>query len=159
LLSPFILLLTTTMATETTRPALATNKLAMSKALGAAFLSHQVEQLEQKVSSGAGRGGSGYKKDGRRSQGYDGKGNELGKNSRRPGPDGVVVGQKAQQRRHAAGVPGSDYSRRSEDDAKGDKDADVVVVDASVLVHGIAHLKRWCRDGRQEVVIIPLEGL
>jgi hypothetical protein len=53
------------MATETTRPALATNKLAMSKALGAAFLSHQVEQLEQKVSSGAGRGGSGYKKDGR----------------------------------------------------------------------------------------------
>ena len=39
------------------------------------------------------------------------------------------------------------------------KDADVVVVDASVLVHGIEHLKRWCRNGREEIVIVPLEGV
>jgi hypothetical protein len=54
-------------------------------------------------------------------------------------------------------------ARRSSEDAKlgkgnKDKDADVVVVDASVLVHALHHVKKWCREGRDEVVIIPLEG-
>lgn len=39
-----------------------------------------------------------------------------------------------------------------------EKDADVVVVDASVLVHALHQVKKWCRDGRAEVVIVPLEG-
>ena len=51
--------------------------------------------------------------------------------------------------------------RRSSED-KGlrerEKDADVVVVDASVLVHALYQVKKWCRDGREEVIIIPLEG-
>ena len=47
--------------------------------------------------------------------------------------------------------------RRSEEN-RPQKDADVVIVDASVLVHGLYHLKKWCRDGREEVVIVPLEG-
>jgi hypothetical protein len=40
-----------------------------------------------------------------------------------------------------------------------EKDADVVVVDASVLVHALHQVKRWCRDGREEIVIVPLEGV
>jgi len=48
--------------------------------------------------------------------------------------------------------------RRSSDDDKEDKDADVVVVDASVLVHALYQVKKWCRDGREEIVIVPLEG-
>lgn len=40
-----------------------------------------------------------------------------------------------------------------------EKDADVVVVDASVLVHALSQLKKWCKDGRPEVILIPLEGV
>lgn len=39
-----------------------------------------------------------------------------------------------------------------------EKDADVVVVDASVLVHALYQVKKWCKDGRQEKIIVPLEG-
>lgn len=38
------------------------------------------------------------------------------------------------------------------------KDADVVVVDASVLVNALGQVKKWCRDGQEEVIIVPLEG-
>jgi hypothetical protein len=48
---------------------------------------------------------------------------------------------------------------RSSEDSKGEKDADVIVVDASVLVHAIYQVKKWCRDGREEVIIVPLEGI
>jgi len=40
-----------------------------------------------------------------------------------------------------------------------DKDADVVIVDASVLVNALGHLKRWCRDGQEEIIIAHIEGL
>jgi len=42
---------------------------------------------------------------------------------------------------------------------KGDKDADIIVVDASVLVHALYQVKKWCRDGRKEILIVPLEAL
>jgi hypothetical protein len=48
--------------------------------------------------------------------------------------------------------------RKSSEEARGDKDADIVVVDASVLVHALHQVKKWCRDGRDEIVIVPLEG-
>lgn len=57
-----------------------------------------------------------------------------------------------------------DKSRRRERTAKEGggkpvvKDADVVVVDASVLVHALGRVKKWCREGRGEVIIVPLEG-
>ncbi|KAK7018440.1 hypothetical protein R3P38DRAFT_3360194 [Favolaschia claudopus] len=35
-----------------------------------------------------------------------------------------------------------------------EQDADVAIVDASVLVHALRQVKRWCRDGSEEVVII-----
>ncbi|KAI0693470.1 hypothetical protein BC835DRAFT_1275941 [Cytidiella melzeri] len=149
-------------------PAITANRLAMSKALGAAFLTHQVEQLEQKVLSGGGRGGGGNWREGRRTQMFHGKGpgqadqtRERGGNQKRGGaPGGGGVGQKGHPRQNVSG-PGSEpeYQRRWKDDTKDEKDADIVVVDASILVHAIAHLKKWCRDGRQEVVIIPLEAL
>lgn len=41
---------------------------------------------------------------------------------------------------------------------RGDKDADIVVIDASVLVHALYQVKKWCRDGRKEILIVPLEG-
>jgi hypothetical protein len=53
------------------------------------------------------------------------------------------------------------HRRRLSDDPrveKAEKDADVVVVDASVLVHALYQVKKWCREGRQEIVIVPLEG-
>jgi hypothetical protein len=38
------------------------------------------------------------------------------------------------------------------------KDADVIVIDASVLIHALGQLKKWSRDGREEIIIVPLEG-
>ncbi|KAI0753594.1 hypothetical protein BC629DRAFT_1296992 [Irpex lacteus] len=144
-------------------PTMTANRLAMSKALGAAFLSHQVEQLEQKV-VGSGRGGGGGNwREGRRGQGFQGRGTGEREWGRRGGGGGV----KGQGRRNGSGSE-AEYStqRRWRDESRGErereekeKDADVVVVDVSVLVHGISHLKKWCREGRQEVVIIPLEAL
>ena len=32
------------------------------------------------------------------------------------------------------------------------------MVDASVLIHALYQVKKWCRDGRRKIVIIPLEG-
>ncbi|KAF9022827.1 hypothetical protein BDZ89DRAFT_1137121 [Hymenopellis radicata] len=73
----------------------------MSKALGAAFLRYQVEQLEKSVSPSPPR-----------------------KPSRR------------------ASSP-----------------ADIIVVDASLLIYGLHHVERWSKPDRQETVVIPLEAL
>lgn len=47
-----------------------------------------------------------------------------------------------------------DYNRERDQ-----KDADIVIVDASVLVNALGQIKKWCREGREEIVIIPLEAL
>lgn len=141
------------------------NRVAMSKALGAAFLSHQVEQLEQKVSGGGSRGGGGGGswREGRKNlgqgQGYQRGGGGFGSGSGEYGREGGGRGRGGGRRR--GGVEGErEYGRGWRGDVKEreEKDADVIVVDVSVLVHGIAQLKKWCREGRSEVVIIPLEG-
>ena len=41
---------------------------------------------------------------------------------------------------------------------RNEKDADIVVVDASVLIHALGQVKKWCREGREEIIIAPLEG-
>ena len=131
-------------------PMLTANKLAMSKALGAAFLNHQVEQLEKTVSA---KDYGGWRD--RRSQAIGDY--ARGGNNRRP-PQVVGGGPKVVKKGgERAEVNNADERRRRE--GTGDeKDADIVVVDASVLVHAISHVKKWCRDGRQEIVIVPLEG-
>lgn len=52
----------------------------------------------------------------------------------------------------------SQKPRKSNEELRGGKDADIIVVDASVLVHALHQVKKWCRDGRDEIVIVPLEG-
>ncbi|KAF8152549.1 hypothetical protein B0H34DRAFT_677853 [Crassisporium funariophilum] len=151
------------------------NKVAMSRALGAAFLNHQVEQLEKSVSSNGPASGNW------RDRKYPGNSFpplSPGGAKRGPNSPGIKV---AAQRKKAGGevqavagrerqvVKDKDFDRgvtssqsarrRSAEEEKTDKDADVVVVDASVLIHALYQVKRWCRDGREEVVIVPLEAL
>lgn len=129
---------------------LTANKLAMSKALGAAFLNHQVEQLEKTVSA---KDHGGWRD--RRPQANTDFG--RGPNNRRP-PQVVGTGPKIIKKGgDRTEVNGGEERRKREGTSDG-KDADIVVVDASVLVHAIAQLKKWCREGRQEIVIVPLEG-
>lgn len=123
----------------------------MSKALGAAFLHHQVEQLEKSVSNT--------------------DANRRTKDNRKPSsyysidsPRNYTQGSKARLSPTRPPKISSDGTIKSEQPPKKDyskfsKDADIVIVDASVLIHGIGHLKKWCRDGRDEIVIIPLEGM
>ncbi|KAJ7479803.1 hypothetical protein FB451DRAFT_1086367 [Mycena latifolia] len=127
------------------------DKKAMSRALGAAFLNHQVEQLEKSAASGNWRNrASPVQSSPKRGQQQPGS-NATIATTAKPAPRkknaGVLVIPKEA---HPASV------RRSMED---EKDADVVVVDASVLVHALHQVKKWCRDGRAEVVIVPLEAL
>ncbi len=127
----------------------ASNKLAMSRALGAAFLNHQVEQLEKSVHTGGNWRGRRSPETwrGETKRTVSGPGPKI---MRRRNDDG-------EDRARAESETAVREDRRSEE-RKVQKDADVVVVDATVLVHGLYHIKKWCREGREEVVIIPLEG-
>lgn len=192
-------------------PTLASNKIAMSRALGAAFLNHQVQQLEKTVSSAAVPGGSpsarGYGQH-HSYRGGNGRGSAHGgagaggwrererdrEGARRVSPSFTQPGHaggelwspdQKPKTRTGPGAVGPVKGRRKEESVsvsvEGDrvedrdrdrsrrkggrvgqgavaKDADVVVVDASVLVHALGQVKKWCRDGREEVVIVPLEG-
>ncbi|KAG1891639.1 uncharacterized protein F5891DRAFT_1211213 [Suillus fuscotomentosus] len=73
-------------------------------------------------------------------------------------------GNRSAKKSVAEAVPEREHSeakvqkpRKSSQEVRGDKDADIVVVNASVLVHALHQVKKWCRDGRDEIVIVPLE--
>jgi hypothetical protein len=141
----------------------------MSRALGAAFLHHQVEQLEKTISSNGPTSGNWRERKGL-TNGSPGSG--------RRGP--VPPGAKVPQRKRIGEVPAATLSRerapvkdkefnrnlnsgpaiirRSVEQEGKEKDADIVVVDGSVLIHALYQVKKWCRDGREEVIIVPLEG-
>lgn len=141
------------------------NKLAMSRALGAAFLSHQVEQLEKSVTRGP---ASGNWRDRRQPQA------DLGVPHPNPNRRSTIIhgaklrpasGQKQTKKEYIDRERDSpDPKHRDKEkprklsDTVADKDADLVVVDASVLVHALYQVKKWCKEGREEIVIIPLEG-
>lgn len=121
----------------------------MSHALGAAFLSHQVEQLEKTVTNS----GNGNWRERRPPSAHNHANHGEPKRARGAGPKGP-------QRRDVD----TDYNVAEEklkrrDEYKVRKDADIVVVDASVLVHALSQVKKWCREGREEVLIVPLEGV
>ncbi|KAF9026603.1 hypothetical protein BDZ89DRAFT_1067431 [Hymenopellis radicata] len=97
----------------------------MSKALGAAFLNHQVEQLEKSVG------------------GNDG-GNWRGRGGGPPKPNAPRRTMEP---------------KKEKPQEKQEKEADIIVADASVLVHGLEHIRKWCQRGRDEIVIVPLEAL
>lgn len=152
------------------------NKLAMSRALGAAFLSHQVEQLEKSVSYNA-RVPVGGWRDLHRDRDRDGDRERERARDRRQGTGelGSGPGGPAHRRgltshgpkqRPPSGpkpIPRKEHGERAgykaHEDLRDTKDADLVVVDASVLVHGLYQVKKWCKEGREEIVIVPLEAL
>jgi len=129
----------------------------MSRALGAAFLNHQVEQLEKSVTRSSPRSIGNKNRISAHHRPTD-----LPRSLANPSkpasttPHGIKVLKK--------NGPGSDlpYSVAEPPHKRGtriEKDADTIVVDASVLVHGLMHLKKWCQDGRDDVVVVPLEAL
>ncbi|KAI0321550.1 hypothetical protein OF83DRAFT_1168399 [Amylostereum chailletii] len=147
----------------------------MSRALGAAFLTHQVEQLEKTVSAGDPRT---YNwRDRRPVPNKDRVPNGARANTnpgkRAPLPVGgikVATRRKAEGERGDAVLRDDTKARLIEDAIKAEKrreerarerekDADVIVLDASVLVHALGQVKKWCRDGRREILIVPLEAL
>ncbi|KZW03208.1 hypothetical protein EXIGLDRAFT_725668 [Exidia glandulosa HHB12029] len=110
-------------------------KIAMSRALGAAFLSHQVQELERAVASSPRRGTP------------RGRG-------RGAGPD---TGRGGGRR--------NNHRKQGSEDTSGDDQAtlppnvSVIVLDASVLVHAPAQVKRWCKDDGAPDLVVPLEVL
>jgi len=139
----------------------------MSRALGAAFLSHQVEQLEKSVSAAPPRpspsrnhnNNNNNWRDRQRShpqQSADSKRGQLPIGGIRITTTTHTQQQHQQQQKER---PGATKNRGAEDARKTCvKEADVIVVDASVLVNALGHVKKWCRDGQEEIIIIPLEG-
>lgn len=123
----------------------------MSRALGAAFLTHQVEQLEKTVNGPA----SGNWRDRRApnaSQGAPKRGSNA---------SGIKLPQKktpAKDRKDKDFDRGMATNHYRAPEERKDREADVVVVDASVLIHALYQVKKWCREGRDEIVIVPLEG-
>lgn len=138
----------------------------MSRALGAAFLHHQVEQLEKSVSSSGPT--SGNWRD-RRAQpltdstGRRGPTSPSNKAAQRKKAGNILVGVTTKERTTAKefdrSITTSPTARRGSAEESKVKDADIVIVDGSVLIHALYQVKKWCRDGREEVIIIPLEGV
>ncbi|KAF8603398.1 hypothetical protein BDV93DRAFT_606950 [Ceratobasidium sp. AG-I] len=148
-------------------PPLDKNRTSMSRALGAAFLSHQVAELERnapgnhrsKPSRGRGGRGGGARRS-NRDQDYDpdfdrararadfgiSSPTDEGSWRRRPQSSDDTASESASPPRaihgHVRSAP----------------QPDVIVVDGSVLIHALGAVQRWCRNGRTQVVI-PLEAL
>ncbi|KAF9003054.1 hypothetical protein BDQ17DRAFT_1356560 [Cyathus striatus] len=139
----------------------------MSRALGAAFLNHQVEQLEK-----TGGTGNAYTQlppgaAAKRGGGPNHAGIKVaprGKKAAEPpslalARDRAPVREREPERNVRNETRDVAGRRRSSEEARPTKDADVVVVDASVLVHALYQVKKWCREGREEILIVPLEAL
>jgi hypothetical protein len=137
---------------------LSADKVAMSKALGAAFLSHQVEQLERSVAEANWRGNR--------------NNNSNGPGSRHTTTYTSSMNNRGGRGKHDSRPPRPKETRRSRDEnaltdhghttdrpREKEKQADVVVADASLLIYGLSYLKKWSNPERDEVVIVPLEGV
>ncbi|KAG8994496.1 hypothetical protein FRB94_009835 [Tulasnella sp. JGI-2019a] len=130
------------------------DKEKMSRALGTAFLTHQVAQLEKEVFSSDrviynGRGG-----------GSGRGGNGAGKRGRGGGRGGRIQfptdHQQHQRQRLDADNDGYTRERRMPETKQV---AERLVIDASVLIHALGKVREWSRDDRKEIVVIPLEAL
>lgn len=129
----------------------------MSRALGAAFLSHQVEQLEKSVNNRI--PGAENWRDRRVLRNDQGGRDPTEQHHNSPGAltSRRVSGSPLKQR--IDDRPLRDPSDKKQRRGKDTKDADVIVLDASVLIHALGQLKKWSRDGREEIIIVPLEGV
>ena len=111
-----------------------TQKLAMSKALGQAFLSHQVTRLEEDA------GG-------------------RGRNSNRRGSSRAHSDINNRARNT---VPKRNMTNTAIDDQSAQpisKPPSKVVLDASVLIHALDQVRKWCTAENEIKIIIPLEGM
>jgi hypothetical protein len=128
----------------------------MSRALGAAFLNHQVEQLEKSVNNRI-PGTTNWRD--RRVPHSDQGGRSSSERHRNP-PGALasrrVSGSPPKQR--IDDRPLRNTLDRKQKRGQEIKDADVIVLDASVLIHALGQLKKWSREGREEIIIVPLEG-
>ncbi|KAI0074881.1 hypothetical protein K474DRAFT_1664876 [Panus rudis PR-1116 ss-1] len=142
------------MSEKTQGPIVTANRLAMSKALGAAFLNHQVEQLEKTVVSRTGPPPPTNNRSRRNITPQRAIPVPPKSNGGSPAKNNVWKREAVDVKEvNKTSAPATVIQRPRE------KDADIVVVDASVLIHNIGQLKRWCREGREEIVIVPLEAL
>jgi len=110
------------------------DKIAMSKALGQAFLSHQVRKLEEDA-GGRGRGS-----------------NRRG--SFRTHSDMNYNARNAATRRgavHAASHNGTAHPIP--------KAPSRIVLDTSVLIHALDQVRKWCSPDNETKIVIPLEGV
>jgi len=147
--------------------------MAMSRALGAAFLNHQVEQLEKSVSASS-PSSCNWRERRNISTTQDNNAPQYRKRTpmapgikivhRKNGSDTTtfVVQDKSAPKETFNGKPAATEYPSSKPTRQrgdfGDNDADIIIVDASVLVHALYQLKKWSRDGRKEIIIVPLEG-
>lgn len=101
----------------------------MSKALGQAFLAHQVRQLESGAAS-------------------------RGKPHRRGGPRRPqdVVGRSNNQSIHTQQTPGGRLTTNHAIPA-------IIVLDTSIFVHSLDQIKKWLSGERPERLVVPLEVL
>ena len=128
----------------------------MSRALGAAFLSHQVEQLEKSVNNRI--PGTTNWRDRRVPHSDQGGRNSSEKHHNL---SGAVTSRRASgspPKQRIDDKPPRDSPDQKYKRGQDTKDADVVVLDTSVLIHALGQLKKWSRDGREEIIIVPLEG-
>jgi hypothetical protein len=128
----------------------------MSRALGAAFLSHQVAELETRVGgmdiAGSSRGnprGRGRGRGEHRGRGRGrGRGTHIQRQSFSEADDDLRSSTELNMPRSPP--PPAEREKRTL--------AQVIVLDSSVLVHALNQVKRWCKEDRKEVLVVPLEG-
>jgi hypothetical protein len=136
----------------------------MSRALGAAFLSHQVEELEKSVAAPRNHNGnsSGNWRDRQRphhSPSNDSKRGQFPIGGIRITTTTTSPHPHQQHQYQQKDRPAAARKRGAEDAKKTSvKQADVIIVDASVLVNALGQVKKWCRDNQEEIIIVPLEG-
>ncbi|KAF8734505.1 PIN domain, partial [Rhizoctonia solani] len=151
-------------------PQIDRNRTSMSRALGAAFLNHQVAELErnagnQRNKASRGRGGRARRSDRDRDD-YD-PDFDRARTKATFGINNTPV-QDDSWRRHpqssddtaseSASPPRSRIPLGGTHHNKNTPLADVIVIDASVLIYALGAVQRWCHDGQTQVVI-PLEAL
>ncbi len=146
----------------------------MSRALGAAFLGHQVEQLENRALAGTpvrgsrGRGGRGRAGAPADSQARGNQANRGLRSGPRSGggigggstPTAVPPRDQAQMERKRSFTlhPDPDAEPIVPKEREKAVMANTIILDASILVHALGQVKRWCKDERKEILVIPLEG-